>query len=108
MGTYLGLGHSLAYSFRVIFFSLIGLFLGPLALWIPVAALIYVLGWFIPLRKVTTVVLLTLIIASLFLGLIGSVIGSLRAKRSLSFAAVSPPDDEAANPVRLPGREAGE
>jgi len=96
MGTYMGFsGNSLTYCLKVCFSSLLGFYLGPLSLWIPLAAVIYVLHWFIPVGKATSVIFLGLMVASVFLGLIGSIIGSLRAKQWDRFGSESSPAEDA-------------
>ena len=96
MGTYMGFsGNSLTYCLKVCFSSLLGFYLGPLSLWIPLAAVIYVLHWFIPVGKATSVIFLGLMVASVFLGLIGSMIGSLRAKQWDRFGSESSSDEDA-------------
>lgn len=81
MGFYMGLGgRSLRYGLVVCFSSLMGFYLAPLSLWIPFAAIMYVLQWFFPLGKLTGVIFLAVMVASIFLGLIGSFFGSIRGK----------------------------
>lgn len=81
MGTYMGLsGHPLSYCLIVSFSSLVGFYLGPLSLWVPLAAVFYVLQWFLPIGRFTSVLFLGLMIVSIFLGLIGSILGSYRGK----------------------------
>ncbi len=81
MGTYMGMaGRSLSYSLVVCFSSLMGFYLAPLSLWVPLAAIMYVLQWFVPLGKLTGVIFLAVMVASIFLGLIGSFFGSVRGK----------------------------
>lgn len=64
--------------------GLLGLFLGVMSIWVPFAAGVYVLRWFLPIPVVARSLLIAAIILSLGGGLLGSILGVLHG-RSLRF-----------------------